>query len=162
MVSTVVSTKGSSVSHWLSSQALCIELGVLFTINFRGTCFASAISFRCAATAVICSLQITHISLAPLAINTRIKRSIRCSPPTSTRGFGACTPSCANRDPSPAAIIAYFILNRLKLLVFGGKGKHFYRITKTLAIYLGFIYYKTIKKGGVLTSHLEIIGIDVA
>ena len=51
----------------------------------------------------------TTISLAPLSKKMRINRSMSFSPCISTSGFGAWMPSLANREPSPAAMIAYFI-----------------------------------------------------
>ena len=120
IVSTVVSTKGCPASIGLSSKKECMLLGVLFTFSRRGMVCPSnpwlMISRRCCCTSVICSLQITQISSASCSMKMRIRRSMRRSPWTRTKGLGSLMPSAASREPSPAAIIAYLIINTILLL----------------------------------------------
>ena len=108
MVSTVVRQKRSPRRYGERACRLCMELGVVFTTRRRGT--GSFICSRCSRTAVLHSLTITTISVAPQSTKMRRRRSIIGSPHTGTRGLGCSTPSCANRLPSPAAITANLIL----------------------------------------------------
>ena len=109
MVSTVVRQKRSPRRYGERACRLCMELGVVFTTRRRGT--GSFICSRCSRTAVLHSLTITTISVAPQSTKMRRRRSIIGSPHTGTRGLGCSTPSCANRLPSPAAITANLILS---------------------------------------------------
>ena len=90
-----------------------MELGVVLTICRSGIFLPSkpscSIFPRCSSTSGVRSLHTTIISSASLSRNTRINRSTRHCPPTLTKGFGAEIPSSANLEPSPAAMIAYFI-----------------------------------------------------
>ena len=108
MVSTVVRQKRSPRRYGESACKLCIELGVVFTTRRSGT--GRARLSICSRTAVLHSLTITTISVAPQSTNMRSKRSIMGSPHTGTSGLGCSTPSCAKRLPSPAAITANLIL----------------------------------------------------
>ena len=147
MVSTVVSTKGSCVSHLLMASKLCIELGVDFAIK-RNVVFLSfslccCMWARCVATSVISSLQTTTISVALLLQNTRMRRSIRVSPLICTNGFGTVMPSLASLEPFPAAIMAYFIAcfsTQWVLLLFYWKHKDTSFKWKTRTEYLFFCY----------------------
>ena len=58
--------------------------------------------------------------LAPCAAKSITRRSMMGMPCNSISGLGCFTPSCASLDPSPAAIIANFILwGNLFLVVVG-------------------------------------------
>ena len=46
---------------------------------------------------------------ASLRMKMAIRRSMSVVPKIGTIGLGYCTPSCANLEPSPAAIMPYFI-----------------------------------------------------
>ena len=81
-----------------------IELGVVFTTRFSG--MSSERLSIYSRTSVICSLTIMLMLSALQRQKRFIRRPIIGSPQMSTSGFGFATPSCARREPSPAAIIA--------------------------------------------------------
>src|SRR5574344_446872 len=94
-----------------------MELGVLFTTKRSGTGrpFNPSLcnSTRCILTIEVISLHITTISDASFAKKILISLSISFSPFISTSGLGVLIPALAKRDPSPAAMIANFIIYQL-------------------------------------------------
>ena len=95
-------------------------------------------SCRTKASVAGCSLfTITTISSAPFALKILIRRSTIASPFNRTKGLGSDTPSSASRDPSPAAIMANFIIsipnvtgtNAVTLFFLGRKSRKYFAIS---------------------------------
>ncbi len=104
MVSTVVRQNLPGCITLLSSQKLCMLLGVVFTTMLSGTSRCSV--SRNSRTWVMCSLTMMLMLSALQRSKMRMSRSTMGSPLSSTSGLGFCTPSWASREPSPAAMIA--------------------------------------------------------
>ena len=92
-----------------------MELGVSIAadsiVNFLPLIPSSLILSKCSATSVMLLRYATIMLSASFSVNIRMSLSIRASPFILTNGLGTLIPSLFNLEPSPAAIIAYFIVD---------------------------------------------------